>query len=240
MNARLAFTELLAYYPHDNEVVSFVIDEYVATDKTEVFFTKVSRSPKAKVEFVKRDLGNQHMLLCHIQLFLHTLMVISHPDRFEDGQLKIAVEKVAKPLVENNETNNAVFAYCYRHEYLKQAAIHKETTEKKKYIIGNEELFSKIYHYLKETEVIDEGTSFQILLSAIENADISDIHPNTKDKFTSSLGKIQTCIKADKREWLREICGSIGITPKLASSNNTNHGEWYELLCDMVTKTIRK
>ena len=146
MNARLAFTELLAYYPHDNEVVSFVIDEYVATDKTEVFFTKVSRSPKAKVEFVKRDLGNQHMLLCHIQLFLHTLMVISHPDRFEDGQLKIAVEKVAKPLVENNETNNAVFAYCYRHEYLKQAAIHKETTEKKKYIIGNEELFSKIYH----------------------------------------------------------------------------------------------
>ena len=74
----------------------------------------------------------------------------------------------------------------------------------------------------------------------LANADISDIHPNTKDKFTSSLGKIQTCIKADKREWLREICGSIGITPKLASSNNTNHGEWYELLCDMVTKTIRK
>ena len=72
------------------------------------------------------------------------------------------------------------------------------------------------------------------------NADISKIQPILQDKFRSSLSHIQKCVKTQKKEWLRDVCASINIVPKEASKNNTNLGEWYEMLRDRVKKQLKK
>lgn len=237
--ARLALTELMAYYTIEKDIVSFVIDEYIVTDKVdEVFFTKVDRSPQAKIEFIRRNLGNQHTLLCHIQLLLHTLTILSHPERFGADQLQIALDNVVKPLTESTAANNAVFSFCF--ESMKQKARQEDKINQRRYEIGNEKLMSEIYQYLRTTDVLDDEVSLPLFINSIIKADVSNIHPKLQEHFRCTLTHIQHCIRVNKKQWLRDVCRSINKTPQEASKNGTNLKDWYENLCDLVEKGRKK
>ena len=123
-----------------------------------------------------------------------------------------------------------------------QPEVHIDN-EQPKYIISNDRLLHDILKYLHSTGVLDETVTVQKFFTAVENADISGIHPIVKEKFWSSLSPTKVCIKTKRAEWLRDICASINIVPKTASRNNTNNNDrydWWDNFKELVAKGSKK
>ena len=68
----------------------------------------------------------------------------------------------------------------------------------------------KIHEYLVETNVLFSDTDFHDFLDMAVNANASNISPNKKWKFITSLWYVATCVNGDQKVWARDICKSIG------------------------------
>lgn len=83
----------------------------------------------------------------------------------------------------------------------------------RKYIIENNDLLLQIHKFLVETKVLLSDVLFPVFLEMAINADASNITPQKKWKFITSLWYVATCVKGDQKVWARDICKSIGKKP---------------------------
>lgn len=238
----LALSECANSFGSSQLVLAHVVDKYVASDNlmkaiNDLFATIIN--DKSKIDYIDSNVGDQWAMFLRMCIDTCDLYIISHTEEHTREQVQFALDDIQKRL-ELNEYNKRAFdhAECFMKELVQSKSATRETSTPL-YIIGNDRLLLHIFSYLQETEVISPDFSLQTFYSAIERADVSQMHPLLPDKFKSSLGIIKHCIKQRKKEWLRDVCASINIVPKQASSNNTNHGRWYEDLCEIVSKQLK-
>ena len=247
IQSRLAFSVLYTNIKYEKEIVAKVIKKFILSPEVDQYIiTNPDLDKSKKFDFIERGSGDFFSLMETIKSDIIALDIISRPNDFEEDKVAWAVNLIADRIKSTPE-NQAAMKYSL--ETLFPSDKNSETQpitrsekekEQSKYTIANESLLLGILNYLRSTGVLDMDFPYHELASAVVNADISEIHPLLKDKFWSSLSHIKRCVKDQKKQWLRDACTSINIVPKQASKNNTNHKEWYEMLCDIVEKHLKK
>ena len=120
--SRLAYRELYNNYkyPSKDEIITFVLDEYVLTDivKT-VFLTKLFRNDKVEIEFIKREIGDAYSFICHVQELLQIMSKTAHPD-INDSTDSIGINDLIQKVIADSE-NKQKFSYAYNCMAAKEA-----------------------------------------------------------------------------------------------------------------------
>ncbi len=239
-----AFFELNLSIDSNKETISKVIKKYVLFPEIEQYILNNPNLDRSKeFDFIEKECGDFFSLMQNILIDIGALTIISHRDEYGEKDVTWAKEQIADRIKPTPE-NQAAFTFSVNTLFPKEQPNAQTDIQPKKqqpkYTIGNEHLLLDIVNYLRSTGVLDRDFQYHELAIAVENADISKIQPLIKDKFWSSLSHIKRCVKSQKKEWLRDACASINIVPKQASKNNTNLKEWYEMLCDIVEKGLKK
>ena len=114
---------------------------------------------------------------------------------------------------QNKDQENKCKKQQHRNTAKDQQSQEGKSAGTNKFNIGNNELLLKIYEYLVETNVLFSDTDFQDFLDMAVNANASNILPNKKWKFITSLWYVATCVRGDQKVWAKDICKSIGKKP---------------------------
>lgn len=244
----VAFFELNLNIDNNEEVISKLIIKYILSPEIDKYIVNNQALDQSmEFDFIEHDCGDFFGIMKNIQIDIAALTYVSNRNEYDEKDVAWAKKQIANRIELTPETYSAM-SYSLRTLFQKeQPQVHSdvqpdEQLEKtqSKYTIENETLLLDILNYLRSTGVLEKDYPYHVLAEAVVNADISKIQPILQDKFRSSLSHIQKCVKTQKKEWLRDVCASINIVPKEASKNNTNLGEWYEMLRDRVKKQLKK
>lgn len=245
VDTRFAFLEISAGLKMHKELVIQVIDKYVSKNQVrEVLFTHpFFKSEDSRIDYIDENVGPEYCLMQKMRCDYVALDVIAHPECYKEEEYEEAAMNYIESETTPTKENCLAFDWSLMDIYNKKQieAQQEQPVTKSKYTIGKEEMMLEFFDLLK-SEVIDEDTNISTFVNAIEFADVSTIivKPKKITKFRTSLSQIKYCIKTDQREWLRDVCASINITPHKASSNNLNTNDWYEKLQEIVEKYIKK
>ena len=241
-----AFFELNINIDDKEEIISKLIKKYILSPEIEKYITKnPDLDESMEFDFIEHDCGDFFGMMKNIQSDIAALTFLSDRDEYYENDVVWAKQQIADR-IKATPVNYHAMAFSLNTLFPKEQSIPGSQPETKpekkhaKYIIDNESLLQDILKYLRSTGVLDSDFQYHELAKAVVNADISTIQPILQDKFRSTLSHIKKCVKNQKKEWLRDTCASINIVPKEASKNNTNLGEWYEMLCDRVKNQLKK
>lgn len=258
--SRYAYRELYdKFYPEKQETVTFVIDKYVMSDAVATaFLENLYADYKEENRFIERNIGDAHSLLRQIQSILQGMSITSHPEDGSEELYNFAINDIIKPIVKQAyEEEDYIESILRSHEskavqgansekvektieqeknerIAKPVELTQQNTKPILYEIKDYQQCSRVFDYLQKTSVLDDRTKQIEFLTAITQADMSNITPNLVTKFRCAVARLKWAVKGDADEWARAACGSIGKTPSQALAGATNNAGWFDDLCEIL------
>ena len=155
-----------------------------------------------------------------------------------ENSIKMYLEALEQDQAEeqNIDQENKSIKQQHQNTAIDQQSQERKSAGTNKFTIGNNELLLKIHEYLVETNVLFSDTDFQDFLDMAVNANASNISPNKKWKFITSLGFVASCIKGDQNTWARKVCKSIGQTRSDLKRCADKDLGWHEGIIKLVEK----
>ena len=155
-----------------------------------------------------------------------------------ENYIKMYLEALEQDQAEeqNIDQENKSIKQQHQNTAIDQQSQERKSAGTNKFTIGNNELLLKIHEYLVETNVLFSDTDFQDFLDMAVNANASNISPNKKWKFITSLGFVASCIKGDQNTWARKVCKSIGQTRSDLKRCADKDLGWHEGIIKLVEK----